>query len=389
MTIRTPTEAVMAMGRINFTGNVIPASWWQHIRLPSGRPDQTAITLLSEIVYWYRPAEVRDEFSGALVGYRKRFNGDKLQRSYQAFADQFGFSKRETTDALKRLRNAGLITLDLLTVKTAAGSAVSNVLFVGVIPDAIAAITNSFDAESDISKNGTAITLKRNTPSVETEHLLRPDVEGLTLKRDTYTEITTEITTENKNTIGASAGAAARKRSSRNQYSPEFETAWQAYPKRSGGNSKSAAFKAWNARLKEGVTPQAMTEGVERYAAYVLATGNTGTQYVKQAATFFGPDCHFEEAWLPPVGASAGHNQLSRGTNHAEPDTESTANAAVKRIRAARAQKLAGRGQGVDVLGSHGGNIFEPLGNQERFSTVRTLDLPDWPDEQPADNGDL
>lgn len=40
-----------------------------------------------------------------------------------------------------------------------------------------------------------------------------------------------------------------------------------------------------------------MLSGVKRYAAYVRATGSTGTQYVKQAATFFGPDRHFEEAW--------------------------------------------------------------------------------------------
>jgi hypothetical protein len=38
-----------------------------------------------------------------------------------------------------------------------------------------------------------------------------------------------------------------------------------------------------------------MLAGVNRYAGYVRATGSAGTQYVKQAATFFGPDRHFEE----------------------------------------------------------------------------------------------
>lgn len=105
-----PTPEVMAIGQLNISGNVTPANWWKHIRLPSGRPDATAIALLSEIVYWYRPTEVRDEHTGALLGYRKRFQGDKLQRSYQAFAEQFGFGKRETADALKRLRDASFIT---------------------------------------------------------------------------------------------------------------------------------------------------------------------------------------------------------------------------------------------------------------------------------------
>ncbi|EHY5902283.1 replication protein, partial [Escherichia coli] len=107
---------------------------------PSGRPDATAIALLSEIVYWYRPTEVRDEHTGALLGYRKRFQGDKLQRSYQAFAEQFGFGKRETADALKRLRDAGFITLDLRTVEMLDGVKCSNILFVGINPQAIAAI---------------------------------------------------------------------------------------------------------------------------------------------------------------------------------------------------------------------------------------------------------
>ena len=55
--------------------------------------------------------------------------------------------------------------------------------------------------------------------------------------------------------VGASADESVRVRSNRPEYSPEFEQAWLAYPKRAGGNSKSAAFKAWKARLNEGVNP--------------------------------------------------------------------------------------------------------------------------------------
>lgn len=107
---------------------------------------------------------------------------------------------------------------------------------------------------------------------------------------------------------GASAIASAPARSAKQGYSPEFETAWQAYPKRAGGNSKAAAFKAWNARLKDGVKPEVMLAGVKRYAAYARATGSAGTQYVKQAASFFGPDRHFEESWQAPSAPGGGHN---------------------------------------------------------------------------------
>ncbi|MDG1642965.1 DNA-binding protein [Klebsiella huaxiensis] len=121
------------------------------------------------------------------------------------------------------------------------------------------------------------------------------------------TEITTEITSENTNT-GASADASAPARSAKQDYSPEFETAWQAYPKRAGGNSKSGAFKAWKARLKDGVKPEDLLAGVKRYAVYARATGSVGTQFVKQAATFFGPDRHFEESWQAPSAPGGGHN---------------------------------------------------------------------------------
>jgi hypothetical protein len=55
-------------------------------------------------------------------------------------------------------------------------------------------------------------------------------------------------------------------RSSKENYSNEFEQAWQAYPKRAGGNSKAAAWKAWKARIKDGVNTEAMLAGVNRYA---------------------------------------------------------------------------------------------------------------------------
>lgn len=83
----------------------------------------------------------------------------------------------------------------------------------------------------------------------------------------------------------------------KNTYPEEFELVWRAYPKRAGGNSKSDAFKAWNARIKSGTTASDMLEGVQRYAAYVEAEGKLNTQYVKQASTFFGPGMHFGEAW--------------------------------------------------------------------------------------------
>ncbi|WP_418517231.1 helix-turn-helix domain-containing protein [Enterobacter hormaechei] len=108
--------------------------------------------------------------------------------------------------------------------------------------------------------------------------------------------------------IGVFSKAYSENRSSKENYSNEFEQAWQAYPKRAGGNSKAAAWKAWKARIKDGVTTVEMLAGVNRYAAYVRATGSAGTQYVKQAATFFGPDRHFDESWQAPAVAASGRS---------------------------------------------------------------------------------
>lgn len=118
-----------------------------------------------------------------------------------------------------------------------------------------------------------------------------------------YQETTQKINTENKS-LGASAEADTPKVKSSTDYSPAFEEAWQAYPKRSGGNNKLSAFKAWNARIKQGVKPETMLEGVKRYAAFMASEGKIGTSFVKQAATFFGPDKHFDEAWLVETTAN-------------------------------------------------------------------------------------
>lgn len=86
-----------------------------------------------------------------------------------------------------------------------------------------------------------------------------------------------------------------------------FEEAWKAYPKRSGGNSKADARKAWAARLQAGIEPEDIVAGVHRYAAFCRADGKVGTAYVKQAATFFGPGEHWTEDWALPAPATAGH----------------------------------------------------------------------------------
>lgn len=95
---------------------------------------------------------------------------------------------------------------------------------------------------------------------------------------------------------GRDRGASAKGRKA--GYTAEFEAAWADYPSRPG-NSKQDAFKAWCARIKSGVVPSSMHDGVKRYAAYCLAAG-TDPRFIKQAATFFGPGEHYLGTWDPP-----------------------------------------------------------------------------------------
>lgn len=103
-------------------------------------------------------------------------------------------------------------------------------------------------------------------------------------------------------------------------YPDGFEQAWAIYPKRAGGNSKADACKAWNTRVNSGVAIQELLDGTQRYADYVTATGKLNTEYVKQAATFFGPSKHYEEAW--EITAQTGirdPNVISRPDNSIPP----------------------------------------------------------------------
>jgi hypothetical protein len=74
-----------------------------------------------------------------------------------------------------------------------------------------------------------------------------------------------------------------------------------AYPKRAGDQGWRKAEKAANARLSEGHVPRELIDGAIRYATYCVATGKIGTEYVKQAATFLGPDKPFLQPWDLPA----------------------------------------------------------------------------------------
>jgi len=95
-------------------------------------------------------------------------------------------------------------------------------------------------------------------------------------------------------------------------YTPMFEEIWKHYPKRTGGNPKKKAFSAYKARWVEFSQHggkfdfffDCIKAGIERYSDYCDAMVED-KRFVMQAATFFGPDKHYENDWTIPTQAEA------------------------------------------------------------------------------------
>lgn len=140
MNFLTNNEMVDEMNTLNISGNVTPTVWFKTLVKDSGKPYLLAIVILADIVYWYRPTEVRDELTGQLVGYKKKFKSDLLQRSYDDISNLFGCSKKDAQRAVAYLEQKGIIERVFRTL-TINGIKLSNVLFLKLIPTQLKKIT--------------------------------------------------------------------------------------------------------------------------------------------------------------------------------------------------------------------------------------------------------
>ena len=144
----TGSPTVDRMCRLQFTGNVIPSTWYHTIKKETAKPNLNAIIILADIVYWYRPVEIRDEATGQLCGFKKKFQADILQRNYQQLADQFGITKRDAVNAVVELEKLGVVTRVFRTVSIK-GQLYSNVMFLDLDVDVLIQLT--YPVHSDYS----------------------------------------------------------------------------------------------------------------------------------------------------------------------------------------------------------------------------------------------
>lgn len=146
--IQTGSKTVDAIGHMNLSGNVTPQNWYRTILRENGKPYLLAICILSEICYWYRPKEIRDERTGFVVEYRKRFSEDYLQKSYQQLADLFGETKRSVKAAMDALEELGVITRIWRNKKYKSGAMINNILYVALNEERLYEITyGNFNSE--------------------------------------------------------------------------------------------------------------------------------------------------------------------------------------------------------------------------------------------------
>ena len=163
-------EIYMKMKDISLEGNLIDSGWIENLKYENGKTNLNAVMILSEIVYWYRPVEIRDESTGAVLGYKKKFKKDKLQKTYEALGERFGLSKRQAKLACDYLKEKGIITVEFRTIK-AGDRTLPNVMFVEPVIEELKKITgvnrsvnvgyptiecntpNNSDGESEKDKN--------------------------------------------------------------------------------------------------------------------------------------------------------------------------------------------------------------------------------------------
>lgn len=144
----TGNEIVDENAKLNISGNIIPQVWYRTIIRESGKPNLTAIIILADIVYWYKPTEIRDEGTGQVIGVRKKFKSDFLQRSYQQISEQFGISKKEATNAVVFLEKLGVVKRVFRTISMN-GIVVNNVLYLELIVDRLKELTYPEETGAD------------------------------------------------------------------------------------------------------------------------------------------------------------------------------------------------------------------------------------------------
>ena len=183
---KTTIASVDALYNVEFSGNIIPHTWYGTIQTEKGKPDMNAIAILSEILYWHRPRESCGDGDSGETVLEKRFASDMLQLSYGQLNKKLHLSKAQCRRAMKNLERLGVIKRHLRDLETDAGDRLNNVMFIELFSDRLLQLTFPDEAAPG-AKNVTRV-------SNEMDEVSAFDEPGGIRKDMTNTEISTEIT---------------------------------------------------------------------------------------------------------------------------------------------------------------------------------------------------
>ena len=123
------------------TGNITPHDWYEKFTNSRGRPDLSLISVLSEIVYWYRPKRIKDNQTGN-VNYINKFIGDAWQTSYEHFEKKFGFNREKLRRIFVKLEQMGICYREFRNVKLR-GQTYNNRLFIHLSSQFLSSYANN------------------------------------------------------------------------------------------------------------------------------------------------------------------------------------------------------------------------------------------------------
>jgi DnaD/phage-associated family protein len=256
--MKSGCQIVDQIGELEIVGNIVPHLWYKNITFSSGKAHFVAIALLADIVYWYRPTMMRDD-SGMIKGARTKFKGDMLQKSYQAFADTYGFTKRQVKDAIDFLVDHHLLVREFRTISSSS-IILNNVMYVQPIAENVKRVMNERCNVSELVSICPPVTPERTTSSPSKEGLSHQGKGAPEVEEGTYTESTSKNPSEN-NEQQQSAGECPLTFFKDNEFGRL-------------GSYIQEKIKTWCESLSESLVVEAMKRAVEQgkhYWSYVDA----------------------------------------------------------------------------------------------------------------------
>lgn len=264
----TGNKTVDAVGRMHFHGNIVPNSWYQTIVKDSAGCDSIALLILADIVYWYRPTEVRDEVSGEVVGMRKKFRADMLQRNYKQLTKSLGVTRSQAKAALQRLEDLGLVKRCFRTVDTG-GMTLANVMFIDLDAERLREVTFPDEEGVEESEQGYGEISPYPHRIGDGGYGAIPSHVYRDLDTEEYMEITDNLPT---------------------QPSKDFEDAWLAVPEhKRSARSRRAALREWELRKEEyGLDDEFLRRSYCRYVS--TQEGKVEPRFIATLSTWLQPD---------------------------------------------------------------------------------------------------